>query len=291
MPKFFENPPENMLFKDLFNYFRKQGVGNELGEDGRPQRWRNEKLAEEFEALGYPIQTRSFGHWAKGTNVAQGNNITALARIASGGNRERETRWRSAIVKSTLVKEAAENLTSAKLTTQPSLVHPTKPTTASTKKTLAVGIAVAATLLAASFLLNFLDRPLPDVFLEQTGTASDGLGASGAPLPLVGNMRVCDEANFNKQKLACARHVPFFPIGTQKVYLSFVIDHMLDGQRFERRWYRNGERFKAVSDYFDEAWPGYTWLANSNGHDSGEYSVRIIVGDRAATQSFTIGLE
>lgn len=44
-----------------------------------------------------------------------------------------------------------------------------------------------------------------------------------------------------------------------------------------------------ADEFFDETWQNYTWLFNTNGHDVGEYSMRIILSDTVFTGQFTLG--
>ena len=108
------------------------------------------------------------------------------------------------------------------------------------------------------------------------------------PEPYVSDLKICGEDCFNEGTKNCTSSVSRFPRGTQMVYVSFQLNNMPTGKIFQRRWYRNGEKFKELTDFYDGAWPGYTFLYNRWGHDPGEYAIRVIVDDVPVQAGFVV---
>lgn len=99
----------------------------------------------------------------------------------------------------------------------------------------------------------------------------------------------CDEKNFNKDKGYCKRPLKYFPYGIKTIFVSFGFMNMDYQQTFRRRWYHNGEKWKDIEeDYYDEAWPGYTFIRNRKGHSPGEHTLRITVADKNKTAKFIV---
>lgn len=109
------------------------------------------------------------------------------------------------------------------------------------------------------------------------------------PEPYVSDLKICGEDCFNEGTKTCASTVTRFPLKTKIIYVSFQLNNMPTGKMFQRRWYRNGEKFKELTDFYDGAWPGYTFLYNRWGHDPGEYAVRVIVDDVTVQAGFVVG--
>jgi len=109
--------------------------------------------------------------------------------------------------------------------------------------------------------------------------------------PYIENIRFClpNENSFNKNKGKCKRHNVSFPIGTKKVLISFDIKNADYGTPFIRKWYKDGERFKNLTDRYDKVWPGWTYLSNWKGLSPGIYSLRLFIGDKDYDANFRIG--
>jgi hypothetical protein len=99
------------------------------------------------------------------------------------------------------------------------------------------------------------------------------------PDPYVSDLKICGEDCFSQGTKTSTSTITRFPRGTRTIYVSFQLNNMPTGKMFQRRWYRNGEKFKGLTDFYDGAWPGYTFLYNRWGHEPGEYAVRVIVDD------------
>jgi hypothetical protein len=108
-------------------------------------------------------------------------------------------------------------------------------------------------------------------------------------LPYISKLYVCDQNSFENGQNACGECASHFAVGIQKIFLSFMFHNMPTGKKYKRSWYRNGEQFVEKTDFYDDAWPGYTYLWNESGHDLGDYTVRITVDEKIATVRFTVG--
>lgn len=108
------------------------------------------------------------------------------------------------------------------------------------------------------------------------------------PKPFVSDLKVCGDTCFNEATKTCLESVTRFPRRTKMIYVSFQLNEMPTGKMFQRKWYRNGEKFKELTDFYDGAWPGYTFLYNRWGHQSGEYAIRIFVDGQPKVASFVI---
>ena len=81
--------------------------------------------------------------------------------------------------------------------------------------------------------------------------------------PYISELRICGEDCFNDMTSTCTTSATRFAKGTKLNYVSFQLNDMPTGQMFQHKWYRNGETFKELTDFYDGAWPGYTFLVLS----------------------------
>ena len=231
-----QNPPkEGLLFRDLFRFFWRGGVGSALGNDSVGQRWDFERFNLAMKEYGSSVDESTMKRWYAGERSPTHENMMTLARVAGDGKPKYVSAWRT------------------------------------------------------EFNLSIIRQ---DLFKEQSQIPfSEGLVAIEPkhPLPSVSDLRACNTDCFNMNTLTCDSHVPYFEKGTKQIYLSFKFSGMPTGQVFQRRWYRNGEKFLEKTDFYDDAWPGYTYLFNRWGHDEGEYAFRVLVdGKRLATTRFLV---
>jgi len=103
------------------------------------------------------------------------------------------------------------------------------------------------------------------------------------------NIKFCTEDQFDKKAFICLVNMDEFPHQTQLIYVSFTLNEAFPGQRFDRVWMRNGERFLEKTSFNHEAWSGYTYINNPYGHDPGQYVLEVSINDMATSASFTVG--
>lgn len=261
---FLREPPKNLDFQEMFRFIWLQGVGNIRDKHGEPKPWTDTSLEDRFYELGYEIDKRTIQNWLSGKNKPSAKNLHRLARVVSNDDTGFKRHWRDAFTMTNVMKDrdipSPKNPTS-KLETQ------TDTETSQRLAPLFAGLAVIA-LISLIGLVNFLSRP-PEI--------------------QVTNLKICDEARFDRTAKTCTTNVTHFPAGTSLIFVSFNMPNAPEGQAFVRKWYREGQLFLSKEGFIDSAWEDYTWLKNPNGHDQGKYDLRIIVNGNVTTSSFFVG--
>lgn len=282
-------PPLDCDFWELFDYFWDNGVGNNVTEEGDPQPWTTEAFAL---ALDSEPSTTSVGNWRSRKHLPRKEQIQRFCRILFIDEPSLRKAWSSVLIKARREEELLRKIQKKEVkidetsTTFDESSEDATGTTASehvgetTQEASSIGtegVALWRALYIAVLLsvLFFLFR-------------SNDQFHSRAELSVY-NIRFCLEQEFSQRRLSCNANQSHFPEGTQKVYVSFETDNIPHGLAFSRRWYRNSDKFMERNDFFDETWQNYTWLYNKNGHDTGEYSMRIIMEDQVFTGEFTLG--
>lgn len=157
-----------------------------------------------------------------------------------------------------------------------------KPVRTHTAKSPRKWVAVTGTAFAAGTLLGIgvgrYVTPIPDA-RASAPQAQD----------VAQDIRFCTREQFSDYAKKCLNTMTMFPKGTTDIYVSFSLISVAPGERFERQWFRNGEKFKSKHGFNDDAWKGYTYLINPNGHDPGYYAMRVIAKDQVSTGTFTVG--
>lgn len=282
-------PPSYATFWELFDCFWDNGIGNLISADDEPVSWTAASLAD---ALDHTPSETSILNWRKRKHLPKQEQIQRLCRILLGSEPEARKAWSSALIETRREEEILRKQEKKQA----------EPVEASVSNYVAAGAAVAIN--ASEVEVGTAEEtdttnkqsiwPLLTICIIVVLSLLFFIGrgenqAVTVPEPSVQNIRFCLERDFSQERLSCNMHQSNFPAGTQKVYVSFETNNIPYGLVFSRRWYRNGEKFLERNDFFDETWQNYTWLFNQNGHDVGEYSMRIILGNKVFTGQFTLG--
>lgn len=228
-----------------------------MSPQGDPQPWTAKTLADAFAELGYSITPRTIEGWRKG-RIPKPPNIYALARVASGGDDNLRQRWSAALlVEPSPAPAAPEPAASPRALNKP----------------LIIGAAGLGLCLVGVFGYVALS---PNIQVLPRGT------------PEISNITFCDADGFNLKRLACTAGRDGFPTDAAKIYVSFQMDNVYDGQSFSRTWFRNGEKWLEKNTYVTDAWQGYTWIHSKHGYDPGEYVMQVVVEGTVAAAKFTI---
>lgn len=249
----------------MFRFIWLQGVGNIRDEQGEPKPWTDGSLENRFYELGYEIDKRTIQNWLSGKNKPSAKNLHRLARVVSNDDTGFKRLWRDAFTMTNVMREKdmpALEASKPKLETH----SYSDANTFARMRVVLLYMGLAVMVLIGLFYL--LSRP-PEI--EVT------------------NLKICDDARFDRTVKTCTTNVTHFPAGTSLIFVSFNMPNAPEGQAFVRKWYREGQLFLSKEGYIDSAWEDYTWLKNPNGHDQGKYDLRIIVNDRVTTQSFLVG--
>jgi len=288
-PRYECAPPDNDLsFHALMRYCFEGGIGNYLDELGQPKRWTRNDWESIRAEDGFPLAYTTFVNWVEGGKPHNMSKFATLSKVifpfSDCGARLWHKKFADSYMRTfeqTGGKNEAEQDTYGKAFADfvPAL-PPILDLWARTVRQLRRRLTIAW----------YKIEPRVDLATGQPAPETPDNVLFPIARPSVINVRFCDEVGFSQGKLVCDESRVTFPAGTKRVFMSFAMYDMPTGMRFKREWYRNGEKFIEKNDYFDDAWPGYTFLWNENGHDPGRYDVRISVNKiLLSTNSFTIG--
>ncbi len=271
MGKNITEPPKNLSFWKMFDFFWDNGIGNDLDSEGAPVPWTAQQLEDALE--GTPDK-RTIENWQRHANLPSRENLRKLAGLASGGDRGLRNRWHEALFEVSraereLKKEEKTQRTDDTSPDMSAALHHEEPSKARSKA-LILGLAGLIALAGAG-----------GVYYSQKDQS----------VPLVENMRICDRFFFDFEAKKCKQHMPVFMSGIDEVYLSFDFNNVPEGTPFERWWIRNGERIAGRTSFNDDAWPGYTFWRPGGPLPVGQYVVRLVVEGQVETQAFLVQQE
>lgn len=287
--KNFHPPPVGAAFWELLDHLWDNGVGNIQTEDGEPKAWTATSLADALDQM--PSETSIYS-WRKRKHVPKKEQIQRLCRVLFEDEPHIRKAWSNALIEARREEELLRKQERKKAETAVASVSSnvaTDATNAMDESQVDHGTAEETNNTNKQSILPVLLICFVGLLSLIFFVARGNNEKETTPEPLVHNIRFCLEQDFSQHRQSCNTHQSHFPAGTQKVYVSFETDNIPHGLAFSRRWYRNGEKFMERNDFFDETWQNYTWLFNSNGHDFGEYSMRIVLDEKAFTGQFTLG--
>ena len=262
----FTPPPEIGSFWVLFDHFWNNGIGNELSVSGEPIAWNARTLAE---ALDDRPSSTALGQWYARDALPSKENIQRLCRVLLHEENHIRKKWANTLLAARREEELKRNAEKKSAThTGVSSMPDTQTPSGQSRGRKWIYLIGLLLILSAGFLF---------------------FGQTQKPAINISEIKFCTQDNFSDQTKTCNLSETFFPEGTQKVYVSFKTNNIPYGKPFSRRWYRNGEKWLERNDFFDETWKNFTWIHNENGHDHGEYAMRIIVEDQVFTGTFTLG--
>ncbi|WP_298362552.1 hypothetical protein [uncultured Litoreibacter sp.] len=298
-----ELPPETTDFWKLFDFFWDNGVGNPLNQDGEPVPWSEKALEVALE--GKPT-AKALGNWHSRVNLPSRESIQRLCRVILVDDEQLGRSWASSLLTARRLEEIRRKENSKLLARAKSKnVNREVAAFQTAENRLANGAALDSESVIEFESVNLSAptrcKPSPSFkflrLFKAVGLVLLSLAIYIFAVPFgesdpkikISDIRFCSYNTFSAYKKSCLSSKTHFPAGTQKVYVSFQTDNIHYGEPFSRRWYRNGEKWLERNDFFDDTWQNYTWIHNQHGHDHGEYSMRIIVGDQVFSGKFTLG--
>lgn len=264
---FLRAPPNILGFQELFRFIWLQGIGNKFDRHGEPKPWTDESLEDRFYELDYEIDKRTIQNWLSGKNKPSPKNLHKLARVVSNDDAGLKILWRDAFTMASVSKQKTKNLS-----TEPTLIQMADKSDVGSKHKI-----------RSRALISILG------FIGLLSISTVSMKSRKLPVIEVTNLKFCNKALFDRTAKLCKTNVSNFPVGTSLIFVSFNMPNATMGQPFDRKWYRDGQKFAEREGFIDSAWENYTWLENSNGHDAGKYDLRIIVNGRVTTGSFFVG--
>lgn len=256
------NPPDDLLFWDLFDYIWANGIGNELHRDGSATPWTATSLESRLD--GSPDK-RTIDNWRRRSSLPSPEGLRKLSWVIAGSDQKLRSKWHKALLETRLKEERARK---AKKVIQPQdLTNDTTKTETPLKVKGKFGLIGGLGLFCVIAAYWFYD------------TQSS---------PRIDNIRICDAPYFNQETKKCDQHVSVFVQPADEVFLSFNFVNVPDKMPFERWWIHNGERVAGRTSFNDEAWPGYTFWRPQGGLNVGQYVVRLVVDGSVQTQTFFV---
>lgn len=283
-------PPENGCHTDLFDHFWSRGVGADLDEKGIRLPWTSKALQE---AMNFAVSDRAIQSWSSGASVPSEKNIRQICNVISAFDKQLGTMW----LRAWLPARSFEDRKRREEKRQ--------------QKHIRIG--------AHAIFREGISSVDVAISNSNLGNDDEGLGVEksnatfrfGLPIVVImtlifgygsfshflyqgiqysiSDIRFCLYENFSDHTKTCSVSETHFPSDTKKIYVSFKDNGIPENTMFQRKWYTNGENWFDKTDFFDEAWENYTWIHNRNGHENGEYVLRIIVGGQVFLGRFTVG--
>ena len=219
------------------------------------------------------VSLRSIENWRRG-KLPRRNNIHALARVFGGDHEPSIVLWREALIKCLEAKKGGG--------------APGKPAAFSEAPEINSKIIKEPQRhVRAAFISAVLSSILTAIVIFFGLLLTDNLETHKHAVAK--NIKFCTEEQFDKIASVCLVNMDEFPHKTELIFVSFTLNDSFEGQRFDRVWMRNGERFLKKTSFNHEAWSGYTYIKNPYGHDPGQYVLEVSINDKATSASFTVG--
>lgn len=272
--KYLRPPPEGRDFSSLFDYAWHNGVGNSINTNGDSVSWTSAQLEQAFMDVGKDVSLRSIENWQSGGRLPRPKNVHALARIFGGDDNSLTVQWREALFEAIKLaknkgKPSKEVSEKDVVSEQPEHDGDIRLNSSKLAMSALASAAISAILLYAGLALT------GNLEAHKHAVATD--------------IKFCTSAQFDEYNSICLVNMTEFSSGTKMIYVSFRLNGAFDGQKFERTWFRNGERLLDRTSFNHEAWSGYTYLPDENGHDAGRYVLEVSIGDQASSGHFTVG--
>lgn len=261
----------NASLAELLSFVKDNGVGNEKKKDGDVVPWTIKELAV---AMEKGITQRTLEYWFSGKKIPSYDKLPLFVSFIVDDNQYLYQKWIVEFRRACSWERLERKKEKAELKTR---MHKSGVSSNLSLKKMISIIGLLFCVLFAS-LVTFVELRLRP---EQNRSVS-------VKKEFIESLKFCTDEGFSKELSICQKNVTFFPKGTKKIYVSFNLQYMQAGQSFERKWYRNGWKFISKKDFYDAAWPGFTYIHNESGHPTGAYVFRVIIDQEVSTHSFEV---
>ena len=272
---------------DLFEFFWSHGIGNTLSKHDVPISWTSISLEYEFNGMGYSISERTIDDWKSGKRLPSVTNTHKLARIISKDDERFFKKWDNELIAARYREEIFRKNRKLERQSKPEPIEKSESQTHSIalekeSATVRRGYSLKALLFLCSFssLISCLALYSLLAFTQRLETHTQSVAK---------DIKFCTKKQFDNFNKICLLNMTEFLPSVEMIYVSFKLEGAYKGQKFERTWIRNGEKFLTKESYYDESWSGFTYILNPNGHDPGKYVLRIMVDEISSTGYFTVG--